>query len=73
MTQIKLTNCYIEYILGTYSDRYNFIKTEKARLEFAILRVLAVLRYTAGDVGLQPLCLPPAHTPNPGSILQLQI
>lgn len=65
LAQIKLTNCYIEYILGTYCNRYNFIMTEKARPEFAILRVLAVLRYTAGDVGLQPLRLPPAHTPQP--------
>lgn len=44
--------------------------TEKASLEFRILRDLAVLSYTAGDVGLQPLHLPPAYSPNPGFSLQ---
>lgn len=36
--------------------------TKKARLEFRILGVFAVLNYIAGDIGLQSLHLTPAHT-----------
>lgn len=68
--QIQLTNGYTEYVLCSYSNRYIFIMAEKARLEFRILRALAVLSYPEGDIGLQPLCLPPANTLHLGCILQ---